>query len=168
MTIQPAVTPDNFGDVILPLIQNVKKRFWMQTQYIKPSSKFGSDVASIPVAKRSILEKFLDALRILTSNHLDVRIIVDSRVTASAIEELQKTGGLDGKNILRQDHVHNKGMIIDDHTVVIGSQNWSTEGVDTNRDASVVISNPDMVNYWAALFLSDWQAMTLPNEDPAS
>jgi phosphatidylserine/phosphatidylglycerophosphate/cardiolipin synthase-like enzyme len=59
-------------------------------------------------------------------------------------------------------------MIIDNHTVVIGSQNWSTEGVDTNRDASVVITNPDMVPYWEAIFLSDWQAMTLPNEDPAT
>jgi phosphatidylserine/phosphatidylglycerophosphate/cardiolipin synthase-like enzyme len=110
----------------------------------------------------------LDALRILTTNGVDVRIIVDSRVTASMIEQLQKTGGLDGKKILRQDHVHNKGMIVDDHTVVIGSQNWSTEGVDTNRDASVVINNPEMVTYWEAIFLSDWQSMTLPNEDPAS
>jgi phosphatidylserine/phosphatidylglycerophosphate/cardiolipin synthase-like enzyme len=168
MTIQPAVTPDNFGDVILPLIQSAKNRFWMQTQYVKPSSKFVQDVASVPVAKRSILEKFLEALRILTANGVDVRIIVDSRVTASMIEQLQKTGGLDGKKILRQAHVHNKGMIVDNHTVVIGSQNWSTEGVDTNRDASVVIKNPDMVTYWEAIFLSDWQAMTLPNEDPAS
>jgi PLD-like domain len=168
MSIQPAVTPDNFGDIILPLIQSAKNRFWMQTQYIKPSSKFVQDVANVPVAKRSILEKFLDALRILTTNGVDVRIIVDSRVTASMIEQLQKTGGLDGKKILRQDHVHNKGMIVDDHTVVIGSQNWSTEGVDTNRDASVVINNPEMVTYWEAIFLSDWQSMTLPNEDPAS
>jgi phosphatidylserine/phosphatidylglycerophosphate/cardiolipin synthase-like enzyme len=168
MTIQPAVTPDNFGDIILPLIQSAKNRFWMQTQYIKPSSKFVQDVASLPVAKRSILEKFLDALRILTTNGVDVRIIVDSRVTSSMIEQLQKTGGLDGKKILRQDHIHNKGMIVDDHTVVIGSQNWSTEGVDTNRDASVVIKNPEMVTYWEAIFLSDWQSMTLPNEDPAT
>jgi len=88
-------------------------------------------------------------------------------VTSSMIEQLQKTGGLDGTKILRQAHVHNKGMIIDDHTVVIGSQNWSTEGVDTNRDASVVIRNPEMVTYWAGIFSSDWQSMTLPNEDPA-
>ena len=168
MTVQPAVTPDNFGAVILPLIQSAKSRFWMQTQYIQPSSSFVKDVTTLPVAKRSILEKFLDALRILTTNGVDVRIIVDSRVTSSMIEQLQKTGGLDGKKILRQDHIHNKGMIVDDHTVVIGSQNWSTEGVDTNRDASVVITNPQMVTYWEAIFLSDWQSMTLPNEDPAT
>lgn len=167
MTIQPAVTPDNFGEVILPLIQGTKKRFWMQTQYIQPSSSFVSDVATLPLARRSILEQFLDALRVLTVNGVDVRIIVDSRVTASMIEQLQMTGGLDGRWILRQDHVHNKSMLVDDHTVVIGSQNWSTEGVDTNRDASVVITNPRMVAYWETIFLSDWNSMTLPNEDPA-
>jgi phosphatidylserine/phosphatidylglycerophosphate/cardiolipin synthase-like enzyme len=64
--------------------------------------------------------------------------------------------------------VHNKGIIIDDHTVVIGSQNWSTEGVDTNRDASVVIKNSSVVTYFAALFQSDWDTMSLPNEDPAT
>jgi phosphatidylserine/phosphatidylglycerophosphate/cardiolipin synthase-like enzyme len=32
-------------------------------------------------------------------------------------------------------------MIIDGSVVVVGSQNWCTEGVDTNRDASVVIKN---------------------------
>jgi hypothetical protein len=167
MTIQPVLTPDNYVDVILPLIQSAKTRFWMQTQYIKPSSKFVQDV-DLPLAQRSILERLIDAVRVLTKKGVDVRIIVDSRVTSSMIEQLQKTGGLNGKKILRQAHVHNKGMIIDDHTVVIGSQNWSTEGVDTNRDASVVINFPEMVDYWATLFQSDWDTMTMSQEDPAS
>ena len=50
--------------------------------------------------------------------------------------------------------------------MVIGSQNWSTEGVDTNRDASVVIQNPELAAYCASLFQSDWEKMTSPHEAP--
>ncbi len=46
-------------------------------------------------------------------------------------------------------------------------QNWSTEGVDSNRDASVVITNPDMAAYWAELFDNDGNTMTHPLENPA-
>jgi hypothetical protein len=163
MTVQPVLTPDNYVDVILPLIRSAKTSFWMQTQYIKPSSKFPADV-NLPVDQRSILEQLIDALRELFHKGVDVRIILDSRVTSSSIEQLQKIGGLDGSRILRQDRVHNKGMIIDGETVVIGSQNWSTEGVDSNRDASVVIANPDVASYWAAIFDNDWNSMTLAQE----
>jgi 3-phenylpropionate/cinnamic acid dioxygenase small subunit len=63
-------------------------------------------------------------------------------------------------------YCENKGMIFDDKTVVVGSQNWSTEGVDSNRDASVAIQNPQMAAYWAKIFDNDWQTMSLLHEDP--
>jgi hypothetical protein len=50
--------------------------------------------------------------------------------------------------------------------VVIGSQNWSTEGVDSNRDASVSIKHPPMAAYWAGIFDNDWATLALPHEDP--
>ncbi|MEX3986196.1 phospholipase D-like domain-containing protein [Paraburkholderia sp. EG287A] len=167
MTIQPALTPDNYGAVILPLIQQAKKRFWMQTQYIKPSSRFESD-ETLPLAQRTILGQLINAVSGLIKRRVDVRIIVDARVTASMIEYLDKYGGIDGTRVLRQVNVHNKGMVIDDDTVVVGSQNWSTEGVDTNRDASLVIRHADVTAYWAGIFESDWSTMTIPDEAPQS
>jgi phosphatidylserine/phosphatidylglycerophosphate/cardiolipin synthase-like enzyme len=164
MTVQPALTPDNYVDVILPLIQGAKKTFRMQTQYIKPSSKFADDV-KLPVAQRSILEKLIDAISVLINNKIDVQIILDSRVTPTMIENLQILGGIDGSTIRRQHNLHNKGMIIDE-TVVVGSQNWSTEGVDSNRDASVAIQHAGVAAYFAEIFDGDWKTMTLPHEDP--
>lgn len=164
MTVQPALTPDNYVDVILPLIQRTKKTFRMQTQYIKPSSKFPDDV-KLPVAQRSILEKLIEAISVLIKDNIDVQIIVDSRVTPTMLENLQIFGGIDGSKIRRQQNLHNKGIIIDD-TVVVGSQNWSTEGVDSNRDASAVIQHVGVTAYFAEIFDSDWKTMTLPHEDP--
>ena len=164
MTVQPALTPDNYVHVILPLIQRAKK-FRMQTQYIKPSSKFADDV-KLPIEQRSILEQLINAVSVLIKNKVHVQIILDSRVTPTMIENLQMFGGIDGSTIRRQHSAHNKGMIIDDETVVVGSQNWSTEGVDSNRDASIAVKNQGVAAYFGEIFDNDWKTMTLPHEDP--
>jgi phosphatidylserine/phosphatidylglycerophosphate/cardiolipin synthase-like enzyme len=80
---------------------------------------------------------------------------------------LQMFGNIDATTIRLQENVHNKGMIIDSSVTVIGSQNWSTEGVDTNRDASVVIKSSSVAQYWEKLFLLDWSSRSRPPELPA-
>jgi len=50
-------------------------------------------------------------------------------------------------------------MIIDSSIVVMGSQNWSGQGVSTNRDASLVIHNADAAKYWGQIFDHDWKNM---------
>ena len=159
MTVQPVLTPDNYGDVIIPLILGAKKSFWMQTQYIHPAISFEKDMQK-PLASRSILEKLISALATLQAKKLSIKIILGQTVTASQLEALQMYGKLDATNIRLQDNVHNKGMIIDGATVVVGSQNWSTEGVDTNRDASVVIKSKAIAAYWEQIFLLDWNERT--------
>lgn len=166
MTVQPALTPDNYADVLLPLLSNCQTSFWMQTQYIKPSSKFADDV-NLPPQQKSVLENLIASVADLISRNLDVRIIVSTEVSPTMLEHLQEQGGLEGTMIRRQDHVHNKGMLIDGRMVVVGSQNWSTEGVDTNRDASVVIESASMASYWSEIFESDWNNLQLKHEDPA-
>jgi hypothetical protein len=166
MSVQPVLTPDNYVDAILPLISNAKKSFWMQTQYINPSKQFATDVTK-PLASRSILERLIAALAALQKKGLDVKIILGHHVTVSQLEALQMFGNMDATEIRLQENVHNKGMIIDSSIAVVGSQNWSTEGVDTNRDASVVIKSADVAKYWEQIFLLDWNNRTRPPELPA-
>jgi phospholipase D-like protein len=167
MSVQPVLTPDNYVNVILPLIANAKKSFWMQTQYINPSKTFADDVKK-PVNSRSILEQLIDALATLQKKGRDIKIILGHHETVSQLEALQMFGNMDATEIRLQENVHNKGMIIDSSITVIGSQNWSTEGVDTNRDASVVIKSADVAQYWEQIFLLDWNSRTRPPELPAN
>jgi hypothetical protein len=167
MKVQPVLTPDNYVDVILPLILGAKKSFWMQTQYINPPKSFATDVKK-PLASRSILERLVDALATVQAKKVDVKIILGQHVGAATLELLQMYGKLDATTFRIQENVHNKGMIVDGSTVVVGSQNWSTEGVDTNRDASVVIKSADVAAYWEKIFLLDWNERTSAPDKPAS
>src|SRR5204863_3305049 len=51
---------------------------------------------------------------------------------------------------------HNKGILIDDKITVVGSHNWTGQGTTENRDASLIIRDPEVTAYYTKLFLHDW------------
>jgi phosphatidylserine/phosphatidylglycerophosphate/cardiolipin synthase-like enzyme len=52
--------------------------------------------------------------------------------------------------------IHNKGMIIDNTTVLISSINWNEQSVRKNREAGLLVKNQEVASYYATVFLSDW------------
>jgi cardiolipin synthase len=52
--------------------------------------------------------------------------------------------------------LHNKGMIIDNTTVLISSINWNEQSVRKNREAGVLIENKEIAKYYAIVFFADW------------
>jgi phosphatidylserine/phosphatidylglycerophosphate/cardiolipin synthase-like enzyme len=49
--------------------------------------------------------------------------------------------------------------VIDSKIVVVSSQNFSPAGVQTNRDAGVIIESPQIAQYFEPIFLSDWNKL---------
>ena len=76
--------------------------------------------------------------------------------TTGYLEQLQAIGLNVVDNVKIQNNVHNKGVIVDGQTVLVSSQNWSTDGTLYNRDAGVIIHHPDAALYFQQLFLHDW------------
>ncbi|MBN1860826.1 MAG: lamin tail domain-containing protein [Candidatus Thermoplasmatota archaeon] len=52
--------------------------------------------------------------------------------------------------------VHNKGVIIDNRTVLVSSINWNEQSVRKNREAGILLENQEAATYFAGVFLSDW------------
>jgi phosphatidylserine/phosphatidylglycerophosphate/cardiolipin synthase-like enzyme len=148
MKVQPILTPDNYADLILALINSAKKSFYMQTQYVNYSDKPEDTKFAALVA--AVAKKINDGL--------DVRLIMSQYETNDKLEQLQDAG-LDLSHVRIQANVHNKGIIVDSKIVAVGSQNWSGDGVLRNRDATVIIYNEDAALYWEAIFIHDWTKM---------
>jgi hypothetical protein len=146
--IQPILTPDNYCAFVLPLIQSARKSFYMQTQYIHPSD----------LAQDQQLADLISAVIELQKKGLDVRLILSQWETAPYLEKLQATG-VDLSSVRIQTGVHNKGVVVDSSVVMLGSQNWSGDGVFRNRDASLIIYNADAAQYYEQIFLQDWANM---------
>ena len=53
-------------------------------------------------------------------------------------------------------NVHNKGMIVDNKSVLIASINWNENSVTRNREAGIIIENEEVAQYYAEVFFYDW------------
>ncbi len=151
VSVQPLLTPDSgknttmYVDNVLQIIQSANRSVYMQTQYIHPSDK--------PADKDFML--LVEALSNAHKKGLDVRVITSQfENTAQWIEKLKP---FDLDQVLRiQARVHNKGIVVDSKTVMISSQNWSSDGTLRNRDAGLIIENDAIAKYFEAIFLDDW------------
>ncbi len=158
MKIQPVFTPDNYVASIMPLIRSAKKTFVMQTQYINPPKSTPSPSTATGQSDE-VLESLISAIAELIREGVDVKLILSEFESQDKIE-LLKDRGIPPELIKIQVNVHNKGIVVDSSTVVVGSQNWSPQGVSTNRDASVIIHNSEAAQYWERIFDHDWKNMT--------
>lgn len=147
--IQPVLTPDNYANIVLPLIKSAKKKLYFQNQYIHASADDRALEAYIPM---------LEAIAQKQDDGVDVRIILrsDGGVEAKHIEFL-KTHGIDLDRVRWRRRTHTKGIIVDSSRVLLGSHNWSYDGVALNRDASLLFYDAQIAQYLEKVFIYDWE-----------
>jgi hypothetical protein len=150
MKIVPVLTPDPgvYAGAAKDLIASATQTLYMQFQYIEPPRAGVTDAAG-----------FLDLIGAVVDRQkagVDVKIIMSQFETLPYLEQLQGLG-LDVVNSAKtQRNVHNKGIVVDAQTVLVSSQNWSTDGTLYNRDAGVIIHNAQAAEYFQTIFLHDW------------
>ncbi|MFW5965311.1 MAG: phospholipase D-like domain-containing protein [Halodesulfurarchaeum sp.] len=57
----------------------------------------------------------------------------------------------------RYEHVHNKGVIVDGESVLVGSLNWNPTALQENREVSVLIEDEATAEYFQRVFRADWR-----------
>jgi phosphatidylserine/phosphatidylglycerophosphate/cardiolipin synthase-like enzyme len=83
------------------------------------------------------------------------------------LERLKKFG-LDTTNSIRtQLRCHTKGIIVDSDEVLLGSHNLTNAGSLFNRDASLLVRDPEVAAYFEEIFLFDWEFLARQQVDEA-
>jgi hypothetical protein len=164
ITVHPLLTPDtgsgDYVNAMLALIQSARTRLYIQTQYMElplgPESQTG--VAAL-----------IQAVQAKIKDGLDVRVIVSQWETGEQTDYLERLqhAGFDVSKMRIQTGVHNKGFVVDSKIVAVGSQNWSSEGVLQNRDATVIVHDARAAKYFEKIFLHDWETLAKPAHAPA-
>jgi phosphatidylserine/phosphatidylglycerophosphate/cardiolipin synthase-like enzyme len=154
MTITPLLTPDPgvYVTNIQQLISSATTTLYLQFQYI--------ELPTTPTTDSQPFQQLIGAVAERQQAGVDVKIIMSEFETAGYLEQLQNVGIDVVHNVKLQNNVHNKGIIVDGHTVLVSSQNWSVAGTLHNRDAGVIIANPDAARYFQQIFLHDWENLT--------
>jgi PLD-like domain len=157
--VQPVLTPDNYPDVVLPLIKSAED----SVLFINQSFDIKEDPNQIPEHYRRLLDALLDRQKKIG----DVRIIFRSGfgkerdVFRNAVEF-----GFDKNRIRFFGTCHTKGIVVDKKRVLLGSQNWTGAGTKPNRDASLLIESEEAAKYFADIFEFDWANLATDRVPP--
>ena len=154
--VQPLLTPDNYAENVLRLLKSAKKSVRFQNQYINVRGD-GTDFPELVALVDALKEKALDP-------DVEVRLIFRNLMTDAAVDLLTAQGF--PRDAMRfQEGCHNKTIIVDGETAMVGSHNWSNEGVAANRDASLIFFDREIAEYLTGVFDDDWEFRA--NDKPA-
>ncbi|MEO8575773.1 MAG: phospholipase D-like domain-containing protein, partial [Gemmatimonadales bacterium] len=146
-TVTPLLTPDNYHEKILNLIEGAQTELLIQNQTFKA-----------PGDTHVKLKALVDAVMDRIDAGVDVRVIFRVLMPKDARDNLTalKDYGFPTSRIKIQQRCHTKGIIVDRKRIVLGSQNWSNDGVSVNRDASLLFEDAPLSEYFRAIFEHDW------------
>jgi hypothetical protein len=167
LAIQPLLTPDRnsrhehiFIKFATQLAKEGTQRIYVQNQSFSISDD------------QDEYQQFFATLLDQQKAGLDVRIIFrDPREFPHGKEQLQKTleriknFGIDTDQIKVQRKCHTKGIIVDGKAVILGSQNLTTGGSLFNRDASLLVRDQEVAEYFERIFLFDWEILAIQQSD---
>lgn len=101
---------------------------------------------------------------------VDVRILLSGawyaeRENQALAEQLRERAARDNLDLQvrlaeprsRYEHVHNKGLLVDGETTLIGSLNWNPTALHENREVAVLLRDETTASYFRRAFRADWR-----------
>ena len=158
-SVRPLLTPDNYHEHVLDLIEGAQEELLIQNQTF-----------NAPKADHDKLRELIEAVLAKQRAGVEVRVIF--RLHDFAITDVRrnlealKERGFDMDDFKVQRNCHTKGIVVDRKKVLLGSQNWSNDGVSVNRDASLLFDDEELARYFADIFDHDWAILAAQDIGP--
>ena len=150
LTVQPILTPDNYIDVVRKLLRKrPQQRLYFQNQSLNP-------VLDPTPEFEEMMQLLADYSQ---DESLDVRLIFRNIGPVRKKLESLQAAGFNMHRVRMQGGCHTKGIIIDSKTILLGSHNFTNQGINVNRDASLLIANAEIARYYERVFLHDWERL---------
>lgn len=152
--VTPVLSPDNSRELIYSLLNSAEHSIFVEQLYIYKNWE-------------DHLNPFVEALIKKSKQGVHVKVIMNYNpfydstiVKCNETKTYLESHGIEVKYIYSNwsifTNVHNKGVVIDNQSVLISSINWNENSVMNNRETGIIIHQPDIAEYYAKVFLSDW------------
>lgn len=159
--VTPVLAPETSA-LVTDLIAGAEDQILIEQASIRNSTTGGPNrflAAAIDAAKQGVeVRVLLDAAWFNIEGEKDNDEMVawiNEVARAEGIPIEAKCIDLDAAGFVK---VHTKGVIVDNHSVLISSINWNDNSADFNREAGVIIDHPEAAHYFANAFEADWAA----------
>jgi phosphatidylserine/phosphatidylglycerophosphate/cardiolipin synthase-like enzyme len=148
--VKPLMSPDNYAAEVLKLIETATRSLYLQFSYIRQPST-------------ETFDKIISAIARKMKENLDVRVLVSSNQNNDHSNLLITKRRWKRSMFRRQSSkLHNKGILVDGKIAVVGSNNWSSDGTQYNRDTSLIFYSRPIAQYFTEVFMFDWNNLSKP------
>ncbi|KYK33663.1 MAG: hypothetical protein AYK22_06325 [Thermoplasmatales archaeon SG8-52-3] len=158
-SITPVLSPDTSNNSICELIDSSNESIYIEQLYIYKDWQSGINPFVERLIKKAKMGVEVKVILNYNPNYEDTNEKIN--ITKQILEE----NGIDVKLIYTNwsyfTNVHNKGLIVDNKSVLISSINWNENSVMRNREVGIIIKNSDIANYYKKIFFHDWN-LTAP------
>ncbi|MDH7516858.1 MAG: phospholipase D-like domain-containing protein [Candidatus Thermoplasmatota archaeon] len=153
-SVTPVFSPDTSYDAICDMIKSANNSIYIQQMYIYRDWD-------------DRINPFVELLVNKSLSGVDVKVILnynpnyeDTNIKCVLTKRYFEKYGIEVKFIFTNwscfTNIHNKGMIVDNKSVLISSVNWNENSVVRNREAGVIIENEAVAGYYVNVFFYDW------------
>ena len=153
--------PDNCIEGLVELINSADDELLLSLQYLDMDWSWGWGENPIFTALRQSAEDGVAVRLIINGAYLDqdVQDVVDT-----FNEVWNSSDGLDVAAIVMGEDddvskLHNKGLIIDQKTVLVSSINWGNSAVNRNREMGLVLTSTEVAAPYLAAWYEDWDRL---------
>ena len=163
-SVLPVFSPDTSYDGIIDLLDSAERCIYVEQLYVYRDWADG-------------LNPFVERLIEKAEQGVDVRVILNynpffdsTNSRCNQTKDYLEDHGVLVKFIFSNwsvfSNVHNKGVVVDNRSVLVSSINWNENSVVCNREAGVIIENEKVAGFFADVFLYDWNLKEPNNEKP--
>ena len=164
--------PDDCADSIISTIENADSSIYLSLQYLDLDWWYGWSEESNPWGDSLIV----GALEKAAERGISIRLIINEYYSDESPEVQQatnlfnevwnQTNGYDAAAIMMSGgdrilKLHNKGMIVDNETVLIGSMNWGSNSLLQNREYGLIFTHSELAEYFLTSWHEDWNRLDL-------
>jgi phosphatidylserine/phosphatidylglycerophosphate/cardiolipin synthase-like enzyme len=163
-TVTPVISPDT-SYLILDLLNNARETIDIEQAYITNESATTLNPylgAAINASRRGVhVRVLLDSYwyNIEDTKDNDEMVAIINRIALNEGLPLEgQCADIESNNL---EKIHNKGVIVDNQSVLVSSINWNSNSPNFNREAGVIIEHPDVARYFKGVFEDDWEPVRL-------
>ena len=150
--------PDNCISGLVSMIDSSQSEILLSLQYLDLDWNYGWGENPVTSALRSAAERGVAIRLILNGAYLDEDI---QNAVDTFNEQWNGSDGYDVSAIIMSNNgtvskLHNKGVIIDQQTVLVSSINWGSSALTRNREMGVLIHSQEVAQPYIESWYQDW------------
>ena len=147
--------PEEITASIIPIVD---REYFPEAQKLIEKAKKSISLSMFVVKRGNMVNLLIKEIEKSARRGVEVRILLDDNIAHNqrTVNSLKGIKNIEIKLDSPRKTTHNKMLIVDGETVLIGSTNWTDSSLETANEANVIINNKEIAAYLEEFFDKLW------------